>query len=302
MPRPETHPDDHGRCAFVPHRTAREDPAEAREHRLLLDALLDRLGPRLEVRTHPEAGYSAVFGRTDPARRRAVDPGLRYPRPDQCDFPYWEEPGFLAAAGRSVRVCDLAEARQAVAALHAQGRDAFVKATQTKLFALPVPIGTRLGSALGDLAYSVCDAGQCLLVQERIPLRDEYRVFVVDGTPVTGAGKVDDRTPADNIVRFDPAFQGQGDVPVRLDPDLAERYRQFALAFTKGTRRRDYTLDLAVSGPRIVCVEMNPLYLGRVGLFACDLDALVDAVLASAGISTVRSAREGAGTREALAV
>ncbi len=292
-------PRTQARYVFVPCHAETPSPYEVKENHRLYEALSRRLGDSLVRTTEPDGGEQAVFGRTDPARHLRRQPRLRYPRVEHCDLAYWHDPVFLAAAGRSITLCDFDEARRAVQALHDSGRDAFVKSTRQKLFARAVHQGTTLTSALGDLAYSVCDNGRCLLVQEHITLRDEYRIFVIAGRPVTGAGCIPERTPDDNIVPFDPTIRDQNGGEIRLDPQLVERYRRFAEDYCRRSMGSHYTLDLATSGPRIVCVEMNPLFLGRVGLFGCDLGALVDAVLDDAGLSEPHAM---SGTRELLAV
>lgn len=268
--------------AFV-HNT-RPDPNERLENALLYRALRRRLGDRMVECArvdHVPASARAVFGRISPERLhlgRARGPVV-YPAPDQLHLPYWRDPKFLAAAGRRFAVHDLAAAALAVAERHERGEAAFVKSTQTKLFRRLLPPGTSLTEALGPLIYSLTD-GAGVMVQDAVAFQDEYRIFIVAGRIVTGAGCIRDRTPAENRARFDPVLEPVlGGGRPRRDPAKVRAYRAFAQAFARGRSDLTCTLDLGLIDGRIAVVEMNPLYLGRVGFYACDIQALTDAVL-----------------------
>lgn len=262
------------------------DPDERLENALLYRALRRRLGRQMPGYTREAEiplKVRAVFGRASPMRLltgREQNPVV-YPHPRVHTLPYWKDPAFLAAAGRRIALCDLPDAARVVAEMHARGEAAFVKATRPKYFAQLIPPGTRLIEALDSLSYSLCDASDCLLVQEAVRFEHEYRVFVVAGEAVTGAGCINDRSPAENRERFDPAMEPtRGCEHVVLHHGLAAAYQDFAERFAAGRSDLTCTLDLATVDGRIHVIEMNPLQLGRVGLFACDVQALADAVLA----------------------
>ena len=262
------------------------DPDERLENALLYRALRRRLGPRMPGYAREAdipKSVRAVFGRASPLRLvngREQCP-LVYPHPRVHTLPYWEDPAFLAAAGRKIGLFDLPDAAREVAAMHARGEAAFVKATRPKFFAQLVEPGTGLIAALDSLSYSLCDAADCLLVQEAVRFEHEYRVFVVAGEAVTGAGCIEDRSPAENRDRFDTAMASRrSSEHVTAQPGLTAAYQDFAERFVAGRTDLTCTLDLATVDGRIRVIEMNPLQLGRVGLFACDVQALADAVLA----------------------
>lgn len=263
-----------------------KDPDERLENALLYRALRRRLGRRMPGYAREAdipGSVRAVFGRASPLRLvsgREQCP-LAYPHPRIHTLPYWEDPAFLAAAGRRIGLFDLPAAAREVAAMHARSEAAFVKATRPKFFARLIEPGTSLIAALDSLSYSLCDASDCLLVQEAVQFEHEYRVFVVAGLAVTGAGCVEALSPAENRNRFDTAMETtRGSEIVSAQPDLAAAYRAFAERFAAGRSDLTCTLDLATVDGRIRVIEMNPLQLGRVGLFACDVQALADAVLA----------------------
>lgn len=123
-----------------------------------------------------------------------------------------------------------------------------------------------------------------LLAQQVIPMEDEYRVFIVDGRPVTGAGCVEEHTPLDSTAEFSTLLRRRrnSDDPIRSDAELVARYREFArVAAIRFERegRLDYVMDLAVdaSTGRIVIVELNSL--GNAGLYASVPSLVVDGLV-----------------------
>ena len=124
-----------------------------------------------------------------------------------------------------------------------------------------------------------------LLIQGRIKPTYEYRVFVVDGQPVTGAGCIEAFTPAENKELFDPQMERiRNKSAVEDQADLRNRYLRFARQFiTQFAIERgdglDYSLDLCVDEAtgEICVLELNPpLNLGR---YASDVGAWLTAVV-----------------------
>ncbi|MCK5284197.1 MAG: ATP-grasp domain-containing protein [Alphaproteobacteria bacterium] len=129
----------------------------------------------------------------------------------------------------------------------------------------------------------------CILIQEHIPMYNEYRVFIVDGKPVTGAGCIKALTPKnnqDNI--FDPAIERiRGKEKALNKPDLVKRYIEFATIVSKEFKAENplclhYTLDLATNDKdEIIVIELNSLY--NMGLYACQYERLFEAILETLG-------------------
>lgn len=124
-----------------------------------------------------------------------------------------------------------------------------------------------------------------LLVQEAFEPRYEYRVFIVDGKPVTSAGCIEAFTPLQNAETFDCQMEEvRSNGVVVTEPALRDRYIAFAETFCREFAAEhgeglDYSLDLAVDGRdgAIVCQELNPpLNLGR---YASSLDAWLSAIV-----------------------
>jgi hypothetical protein len=122
------------------------------------------------------------------------------------------------------------------------------------------------------------------LVQERVPMRFEYRVFVVDGVPVTGAGCVDVHTPDDNTgVAFDPVMQtSSADRTLVVDPVRAEEYRRFVDQVASEVQVEEpglimYVCDVATGPDGPLVVEFNDLW--NSGLYATDPSLVVAAML-----------------------
>lgn len=142
------------------------------------------------------------------------------------------------------------------------------------------------------LEYGVVEiAGRqnALLVQERVRIedfRDEYRVVVIGGKPVSGAGCVERYTPWDREKTrfgFDPWMEEiRNRSDVRKDVKAAEAYRREAHNIVREISSekpdlRNYSLDLyrKPSG-EIGIVELNPAQ--NLGLYSNDPKRIVAAM------------------------
>lgn len=270
------------RIVFRPYRG--DDREERIESDAAQAALGELLGGRLEIVDEIPKAATHVFGRT-PENWWPRPASLAYPAVENQKLAYYEWPGFLENAGRPVFVHDLDGAGARVAEIHATGRDAFVKATRDKYYTGIVPAGTRLIRHLGDLAYSFMESPNCLMVQPRVRMSHEYRIFVVGGTAVTGAGNVTSHTPDDNVAQFNPLVSERpGDDRCRADDALVQGYLTFASKVVPRMPVSTFVLDVALIDGAVGIVEINPLHLGQVGLFGCDVRRLARAVLESCAL------------------
>lgn len=122
-----------------------------------------------------------------------------------------------------------------------------------------------------------------LLVQEVIPMSYEYRVFVINQTPVTSAGCIEEFTPLNNIEQFDPQLrENRAEAsPVRIEPGIRDDLIAFAnqvtkeLALEKPTLR-NYVLDVAMSNGTPVVIELNSF--SNSGLYANQPQRITDAM------------------------
>lgn len=131
-------------------------------------------------------------------------------------------------------------------------------------------------------AEGVSDA---LLVQKRVRMEYEYRMFMVGDEPACGAGNIGVLTPVDNEAVFDPKMQRiRADMDrstVERRPDLAERYQEAAVRFGRalaGDGYGAYVLDLCLIDGEVSIVELNGMM--NAGLFALDMSALTRAMRA----------------------
>lgn len=121
-----------------------------------------------------------------------------------------------------------------------------------------------------------------VLVQELTDMRREYRVFVIDGQPVCGAGCIEYCTPMDNEATFDPKMEehrNNGHVEYR--PETVESYQRFATEAARLIADEDYihgpyVMDLATVNGGPCIIELNRM--NNAGLYALDMDALLTAV------------------------
>jgi hypothetical protein len=143
------------------------------------------------------------------------------------------------------------------------------------------------------------------LVQEVVPMVYEYRVFIVDGRPVTGAGCIEEHTPLDAVegvpfsplvragrVSADGAAEGVG--PVLEQPRLVDRFVEFAArvaaqAEREGSMPDAYVVDVAQAPSGPVVIEMNGVT--NAGLYASDPRLVVQALVNAARASVVPAGR-----------
>jgi hypothetical protein len=261
------------------------DPEERLENAVLWKTLKDRLGS--EIQAYDDVGnipktVTHIFGRAG-HRSDLFREGLKYPGPKEKSLSYWTMPGFLELAGRSIKVCDLDQADLEVRRLHLEGKDAFVKATRDKYFVKHIPVGASFWEALDAMVYSFIDEEACLLVQEYVAMTYEYRLFVVDGQVVTGAGCIPWKTPLDNTALYDPAMiEHRTDTKVggpAMSNLRLDQYLSFASEAVDQLGGGSFVLDVAMINGEVAIVELNPMRLGQVGLYAANVNALVNAIL-----------------------
>lgn len=162
--------------------------------------------------------------------------------------------------------------------------DAAIKSVSPKRFPLTVfpiaegenPLPPFVEDSISECAFQLMGRPEAFILQSRINVQYEYRMFVVDGVPVTGAGNIEEFTPLDSTgAAFDHRmrqFRGPRS-EVQEQRERLERYRSFssyvAAEFaTEGLVT--YVLDVATDGDtgEPIIVELNGLL--NSGLFASD--------------------------------
>lgn len=121
-----------------------------------------------------------------------------------------------------------------------------------------------------------------VLVQQKARMRYEYRVQVIGGEPVCGAGCIERFTPADNRGnRYDPRMEEtRNSGRIESHPDIARLYEAFALEAAhaiRGEVEGPYVMDLYLDDagqPHVI--ELNPQ--SNSGLYALDMDTLLTAI------------------------
>lgn len=131
-----------------------------------------------------------------------------------------------------------------------------------------------------------------LLVQDCVEMKHEYRIFVVDGVPVAGAGCIEEFTPLNNDGNaFDSRTRENRMSPdgigreVVARPDVVARYKAAAPGIVKdlikgNPRMRTFVLDLCHIGDQVAVVEVNGAR--NAGLYAMKYDVVFDAKEATA--------------------
>lgn len=251
--------------AFTFRLTNNLDPEERLEEAALWKAMRDIYGDRITAVTDGDADYGRERLFSKPRRG-----GSR-------ELAYWNDPAFLKHAARRFWVGRWEVAEQQVKVLHSEGLGAFIKSTVAKEWICKVPVGQSLYRAAGDMAYSYIDGGPKVMVQELAKIRYEHRFFVIDRRIVTSSPNAAHLTPLDHPQVFD--FE----TPHDHQPSHFAA-RGFLLPVAEDIARNmaepDAVIDCAIINGQPACVELNPMRVGGVGLFACDVRALAAAIYA----------------------
>jgi hypothetical protein len=188
---------------------------------------------------------------------------------------YFDKPAFIDNAGRVTYLAgfrspsmEVAEAMSMLA--EAGHNEVFVKATKAKhgfwripAFADQAKSEEVLLDATDWSMVSAEGSPNAFSVQEIIEMHYEYRVFVVNGVPVTGAGCIEEHTPLDNDgSAFSPLVRrvrGSSDA-IESRHDLADEYASFVAqvaAQAASAMPQGYVVDVAMSNGRPVVIEFN---------------------------------------------
>jgi hypothetical protein len=217
---------------------------------------------------------------------------------------YWEIPAFEALSGR----------RWALAGFHPddqnepellgvlQGmfddgvRNFVVKGTAAKTLLMKFTLTVRPTSLYGrdkEIPAEITDAvmhlegrSSVFLVQEHIPMVDEYRFFMAGNQPASGAGCIEHFTPLDSRgTAFDGRVEGKRNSGnVRMDRDVTDRLRDFAADAGAALHEQApelgaaWVMDLAINQAtdEVVLIELNPAR--NAGLYASCPSAWMGAV------------------------
>jgi hypothetical protein len=131
------------------------------------------------------------------------------------------------------------------------------------------------------------------VVQSVVPMRYEYRVFIIDGQPASGAGCIPRFTPLDNEQAFDTKVEEvRGSGTVAVESEVVERLVSFAARVARELATevhdlRNYVIDVAVDDyDRPLVVELNGLL--NSGLYASDPCLVVAALKAAADLRATK--------------
>ena len=245
---------------------------------------------------------------------------------------YARNPGFSAVAGRFARTAHVpgegnagdvvssddpkslrSVVRQALRTSRRDPAELLVKIVSSAKYAplegftlskdaSDLEIDGALLSALGYGLVHLEGSRDAVLVQERVDMRHEYRLVVVDGSPVAGAGCVEAFCPLDRTSdsgRFESRMEGaRGDGDVEPRDEVLARYLSDAPDIVARLRKedpglKDFVLDLATgANGRTLVVEINPPW--NFGLYAMDF-ALVLAAAVEASKARTRNPRQSGG-------
>lgn len=173
---------------------------------------------------------------------------------------YWQNPIIASHMNRKFEVCYLSRAEQ----LFEDWRGIFFKSTKSKELTLSMPYSNGgFYEQLKGWQHTFIDRGDCILAQELVEIDQEVRTVIVNGVVVTSS------------------LQRAGYTPQHPDPEMppSELINFAADIATKIESWSHYNLDVAFINGKPGIVECNPMDFGRLGLYACDPNAIARAVV-----------------------
>ena len=253
--------------------TDNADPEERLEEAALWKAMYDQYGPDgiVAIRGHAEAPHGLpVFGRTP-----------KFPVP--CANPvsqrlaYWTDTAFLNACRREFHVVPFEDAEPIVRDLQARGKGAFIKSTSLKHFTTTVGPDEDFRKKIGVMAFTFIDGGPELMIQELALVEYEYRYFVVDGEIVTSSPNMTWLTPIDYPLPNGTVFRTPQTTIPESRPDIVSELNYLVVDVASSMAMPHACIDVALINGVPGVVEMNPMQIGQVGLFASSVRALARA-------------------------
>lgn len=248
------------------------DPEERLEEAALWKAMHDEYGDQIAAIGEDDATEfdGAIFG-----RQRRTDFTQR--NPVSWHLPYWEDPAFLENCRREFSVCRLDEVAAAVSALHTQGKGAFIKSTKSKHVIFRVPVGEDPLDVIDAMAYSFMDGGPDLMVQELCQVEFEYRFMCIDREIVTGSPIQWALTPIDGPLTHAAVYQTPKSIERVTRPTIYASLLAVGRKVAETMTTPHASIDCAMINGVAGVVELNPMQLGQLGLYACDVRALAKA-------------------------
>ncbi|MEO3931392.1 hypothetical protein WMO79_01075 [Micrococcaceae bacterium Sec7.4] len=243
-------------------------------------------------------------------------------RKDPADH-YWEIPAFESLSGRHWALAgyfpDDQNEPDLLGVLQGMFDDGIrrfvVKGTAAKTLLVKFTLtvrptdlfgrGSEIPSEIIDSALHLEGRSGVFLVQEHIPMVDEYRFFMAGDRPASGAGCIEHFTPLDSRgTAFDGRVEGKRNSGcVRDDVEVVNRLRDFAAAAGRILYEQApalgaaWVMDLAVNQEtgEVVLIELNPAR--NAGLYASSPSAWMGAVrdsLSARSVTFDSDEKEGA--------
>jgi hypothetical protein len=211
-----------------------------------------------------------VFGRT---------PKFPVPcaNPVSTHLEYWNDPAFLAVCRREFHVVPFENAEAIVRSLQARGKGAFIKSTSLKHFTATILPREDFREKVGVMAYSFIDGGPALMVQELVEVEYEYRYFVVDDVIITSSPNMTSLTPIDHPLPPGAVFRKPSSAALEIRPGIVTALDRVAADLATSMATPHACIDVGLINGIPGAVEMNPMQIGQVGLFASSVRALAKA-------------------------
>lgn len=195
---------------------------------------------------------------------------------------YFTTRTFAELAHRRTRVTDLGHAKEVT---DAWGAPMVAKLGITKLYPVErIEPGQWAQSDLSMASFTRSDSTP-VLIQDEVQMTHEYRLFVIDGQVITGAGAIEEHTPL-NHSEPDPfatattiSVEGVQTPTPRSEvvSELVEFGRFAATRFAEDEGMTDYVLDVGFWNGTPGVIELNGIT--NAGLYASDPFRVVRAML-----------------------
>lgn len=194
---------------------------------------------------------------------------------------YWKDRAFLENCGRKFEIVLFDDVASTIKKFHRDGMDVFVKSCLDKYFITIIRQGDDIDAAFGDMAYSFIDSSIPLMIQELVDFTYEHRFFCVDGEVLTHSPSAYSLTPLDYPTPSNFAWRKQASPSGEAWFGFS---KQLSLAEKVASQMNEGTavIDIGEARGAPAVVEFNPLRLGQIGLFACNVRKLAEAIYAKA--------------------
>jgi ATP-grasp domain, R2K clade family 2 len=254
------------------------DPEERFEEAALWKAMKDEYGDEISPITKSDLDRDPSLGEKPTFGRALSNPFINVNHPVSEIMPYWTDQAFLKHCNRAFSLTTYKNLVAACSKLQRDGHDVFLKSTRPKHYVERVAAHEDPIEVMSYMAYSFIDTEVLIMVQQFCTVQYEHRFFVIDREIITSSPVQTQLTPLDyNGMRAGSTYEKPNAPQPVYKPDVVEALHDLASKVAKEMQIPHASVDCAIINGRPAVIEFNPMRLGQLGLYACDVRALAKA-------------------------